>query len=75
MVITGDTKRPRDEWIDRLLGAGLGHGGVTKATRVLVAADPDSLSGKAQKARAYGVPIVTEGAFEQVFAEFCRNRS
>jgi DNA polymerase III subunit epsilon len=75
VVITGDTNRPRDEWIARLLAAGLEHGGVTKATRVLVAADPDSLSGKAQKARAYAVPIVTEGAFEQVFAEFCRNRS
>ena len=75
VVITGDTKRPQEEWIERLLSAGLEPGGVTKATRVLVAADPDSLSGKAQKARAYGVPIVTEEAFEAAFAEFSRNRA
>lgn len=75
VVITGETKRPRDEWIASLFAAGLEHGGVTKATRVLVAADPDSLSGKAQKARTYGVPIVTEEAFEAAFAEFSRNRA
>lgn len=74
VVITGETKRPRDEWIASLFAAGLEHGGVTKATRVLVAADPDSLSGKAQKARTYGIPIVTEDAFERAFAEFCRDR-
>jgi len=28
-----------------------------------VAADPDSQSGKAAKARRYGIPIVTEEAF------------
>jgi DNA polymerase-3 subunit epsilon len=67
VVITGDTRRPREEWIELLTAAGLQHGGVTKATRVLVAADPDSLSGKAEKARAYGVPIVTEDAFEKAF--------
>ncbi len=37
--------------------------GVTKKTDLLVAADPDSLSGKAKKARAYGVRIVAEPAF------------
>lgn len=74
VVITGETKRPRDEWIADLFAAGLEHGGVTKATRVLVAADPDSLSGKAQKARTYGIPIVNEDAFERTFAEFCRRR-
>ena len=31
---------------------------VTKKTRLVVAADPDSLSGKAQKARVLGIPIV-----------------
>lgn len=73
VVITGDTCRSRDEWIGRLLKAGLEHGGVTKATRVLVAADPDSLSGKAKKARDYGVPIVTEVAFERIFDDYCRS--
>lgn len=74
VVITGDTQRTRDEWIDRLLGAGLEHGGVTKATRVLVAADPDSLSGKANKARDYGIPIITEAAFERIFDDYCNTR-
>ncbi len=37
--------------------------GVTKKTDLLVAADPDSLSGKAKKARAYGIRIVAEPAF------------
>ncbi|MEA5117997.1 MAG: exonuclease domain-containing protein [Propionicimonas sp.] len=72
VVITGDTRRSRDEWISLLLAAGLQHGGVTKSTRVLVAADPDSLSGKAEKARGYGVPVVTEAAFERMYAEYCR---
>ncbi|MEA4944609.1 MAG: hypothetical protein VB080_09250, partial [Propionicimonas sp.] len=72
VVITGDTRRSRDEWISLLLAAGLQHGGVTKSTRVLVAADPDSLSGKAEKARGYGVPVVTEAAFERMYAVYCR---
>lgn len=75
IVITGETKRPRDEWIARLHAAGLKHGGLTRATRVLVAADPDSLSGKAQKARTFGIPIVTEDAFERTFVEFRRGPS
>jgi DNA polymerase-3 subunit epsilon len=36
---------------------------VTKKLDVLVVADPDSLSGKAQKARAYGTRIIAETAF------------
>jgi len=33
-------------------------GSVSRKTQLLVAADPDSLSGKARKARDLGVPIV-----------------
>jgi DNA polymerase-3 subunit epsilon len=36
---------------------------VTKKLDILVVADPDSLSGKANKAREYGVRIVAETAF------------
>lgn len=36
---------------------------VTKRLDMLVVADPDSLSGKARKAREYGVRIVAEVAF------------
>ena len=35
-------------------------------TQILVAADPNSLSGKASKAQAYGIPIITEDAFERL---------
>lgn len=75
VVITGDTRRSRDEWVSLLLRVGLGHGGVTKSTKVLVAADPDSLSAKAQKARSYGIPVITEAAFERIYATYCREHS
>jgi len=61
IVLTGEMSRPRDDW-DRDLAF---HGfttwaGVTKKVKLLVAADPDSLSGKARKARDYGIPVVAE---------------
>ena len=34
--------------------------------KLVVAADPDSLSGKARKARDYGIPVVTEDGFERI---------
>ncbi len=37
--------------------------GVTKSLDFLVTADPDSMSGKARKARAYNISILTEQAF------------
>ncbi|TDO36285.1 DNA polymerase-3 subunit epsilon [Kribbella sp. VKM Ac-2527] len=39
------------------------HGGVTKSLDILVVADPNSLSGKAKKARSYGTRIIAEAAF------------
>jgi len=70
VVLTGEMTEPREVLEDRGRAAGLQVGkGVTKKTRVLVAADPDSLSGKARKARDYGVPIVTEAAFDRLLAE------
>lgn len=70
VVFTGEMRRGRDEWIATIGGAGLTSGGVTKSTRVVVAADPDSLSGKAAKARTYGIPVVGEEAFERLFAQY-----
>ena len=55
-----------------LLLAGLAHGGVTKSTKVVVAADTDSASGKAEKARGYGVSVINEAAFEKLFADYCK---
>lgn len=70
VVFTGEMKRGRDEWVSAICAAGLASGGITKSTRILVAADPDSQSGKAAKARLYGIPVVGEEAFEQIFAKY-----
>jgi DNA polymerase-3 subunit epsilon len=68
VAFTGQMNGLRDEWEHRAASVGLTvtSGGVTKQTRLLVAADPDSLSGKAGKARKYGIPIVTEDAFGRI---------
>lgn len=66
VVLTGDMRRPRDEWEQELTALGYRPwGAVTKKVRLVVAADPDSLSGKAKKARDYGIPIVNEKALER----------
>lgn len=62
VCLTGQMAHPRES-VEALLHArGLHVGGLTRSSRLLVAADPDSLSGKAAKARSYGIPIVTEAA-------------
>ena len=66
VVFTGEMVRERGEWEDIARSRGLEPGGVTKKTKVVVASDPNSLSGKAAKARGYGVPILTEAAFERL---------
>ena len=63
VVVTGAMKRERSEWERIARTHGLVPGGVTKTIAVVVATDPDSLSGKAAKARSNGIPIVTEAAF------------
>lgn len=69
VVFTGELAFPRDKWIARVGALGIDHGSVTRTTRAVVAADPDSLSGKASKARDYGVPIITEAAFETLISQ------
>ncbi len=66
VVFTGAMRRPREEWEEVCGVVGLEVGTVTKSTKVVVAADPNSLSGKAAKARSYGIPIITEDAFERI---------
>ncbi|TQM82008.1 DNA polymerase-3 subunit epsilon [Saccharothrix saharensis] len=69
VVFTGRTRAPREEWLDRAASAGLvSQGYVTRSTRVLVAADPFTLSSKARRARAYEVPIVSEEDFAAMLA-------
>ncbi len=51
IVLTGEMTRPRSEWEGHLRRRGLTAGsGVTKKVKLVAAADPDSLSGKAKKA-------------------------
>ncbi|TQM83734.1 DNA polymerase-3 subunit epsilon [Saccharothrix saharensis] len=67
VVFTGQMSLPRETWEARAVAAGLTvRDQVTKKTRLVVAADPDSLSGKAKKANGYGIPIVAEDAFERL---------
>lgn len=69
IVLTGEMSRPREEWIADLTARGLVvWPGVTKKVRLVVAADPDSLSGKARKARDYGIAIVDEAGLMSVLA-------
>ena len=71
VVLTGEMKRPREEWEQVLLAVGLVvKDNVVKKTKLLVAADPDSMSGKAKQARSYGVPIVNEAGLEKLLGGF-----
>ena len=63
--------RPRNDWESELLVRGFApKSAVTKKVTLLAAADPHSLSGKARKARDYGIPIVGEVAFTRLAGAF-----
>lgn len=67
VVLTGEMLRPRADWHAELTHRGFVPGaGVTKKSRLVVAADPDSLSGKARKARDYGIPVVSEAGLSSL---------
>ncbi|GAA4020171.1 hypothetical protein GCM10022247_50110 [Allokutzneria multivorans] len=76
VVFTGDTMLPREEWERRAVRAGLvvrpDH--VSGKTRLVVAADADTLSGKARQARERGVPVITEAAFHRLLAALDRDQ-
>jgi len=67
VVLTGEMSESREvlEALVSSSGAQVGRG-VTKRTTLLAAADPDSLSGKAQKARQYGIEIVDEAGLRRL---------
>ncbi|MGP5623367.1 DUF4011 domain-containing protein [Candidatus Corynebacterium faecigallinarum] len=69
VTFTGETEIPRTVWESRATAAGLDVGGVTKKSVLLVAADPDSFSRKAEKARNLGVPVVSETGFARLLGE------
>ena len=61
LVLTGDMARSREDWHAELSSRGfVPWSAVTKKVKLVAAADPDSLSGKARKARDYGIPVVGE---------------
>lgn len=60
ICLTGELEVPRESWETRIQALGYTVGGITKNTCALVAADPNSRSGKAKKARDYDVPIISE---------------
>lgn len=67
IVITGDTRRDRPEWFRILEQMGfVPKNSMVKSAKVLVAADPDSMSGKAKQARQYGIPIINEDGLERL---------
>jgi len=69
VVLTGEMSTPRENWEQRLRGVGIvPWAAVTKKVSVVVAADPDTLSGKARKARDYGLPVVNEAWLESAIA-------
>ncbi|KAA5835243.1 DNA polymerase III subunit epsilon [Saccharopolyspora hirsuta] len=73
VVFTGEMRRSRIEWENVAAAAGLRpHSAVTKKVKLVVAADPDSQSGKARKARDYSIPVVTEVAFGRMLGSLSR---
>jgi DNA polymerase-3 subunit epsilon len=64
IVFTGAMSRNRDELEQAARHAGLAPmSSVSKQTGVLVCADPHSQSGKAAKARALGIRVISEAVF------------
>ncbi|WP_208322348.1 exonuclease domain-containing protein [Mumia sp. ZJ430] len=66
VVFTGEFDEPRSVWMERATAVGLRvHHAVTKKVTLVIAADVDSLSGKAKKARGYGIRVVSLEEFEK----------
>jgi DNA polymerase-3 subunit epsilon len=64
IVFTGEMSRSRSVFEDAARAAGLvPMNAVSGKTDVLVCAEPDSQSGKARKARALGVRVISEAVF------------
>jgi DNA polymerase-3 subunit epsilon len=70
VVLTGQMQRGRAEITAEATAAGLQMtSSVSRKTRVVAAADPHPLSGKAKDARAIGIPVVGEYAFIRALAQ------
>lgn len=66
--ITGPVLRAQDSWASYFSARDVQVAGIAKATKVLIAGDPDSQSGKARKARQYGIPIIGESSVDSVLS-------
>ena len=66
VVLTGQMQRGRAETSAQAQAAGLRMMTSVSRKTTVVAADPDSLSGKAEDARALGIPVVNEHTFMRV---------
>lgn len=67
IVLTGEMQRSREEWHVELVQLGyIPWNAVTKKVRLVAAADPDSLSGKARKARDYDIVVVDEAGLARL---------
>lgn len=75
VTFTGAMVTPRESWESRARKAGLDVGGVIKSSRVLVAADVNTMSGKAKKARRLGIAIIDEVTFARAFAALTSSAS
>lgn len=72
IVLTGAMTRERSELAGFLTEMGYSVADrATKKTDLVIAADPDSLSGKAEKARQYGIPVVSEQYLYDVIGVPC----
>jgi len=70
VVLTGEMRRPREAIEADLARLGISTArAVTKKTTLVIAADVDSLSGKARKAKQYGIPIGSEEELEAALAQ------
>ncbi|CAN5237993.1 hypothetical protein BH09ACT6_BH09ACT6_12980 [soil metagenome] len=69
IVLTGEMNQSREVWREVLTSRGfVVKNNVVKKTKLLVAADPDSMSGKARQARDYGVTVVNETGLQNLLA-------
>lgn len=70
LVLTGAMSRQRGEWEGILRSLGLvPRNAVSRKTQLVIAADPDSESTKARKARSYHIPIVDEAWLEDAISD------
>lgn len=69
VTFTGALALPREEWEARASAAGLNVGGIRQNSKLLVSADLDSMSGKMQRARRFGVPVVDEPTFTRLLQD------